>query len=124
MTFDGSESSRHAFELAFELALSYKATVLLLRVASLAQFNALSEDGFDLITEELHKLCQQCTNKGVYCKYRFDIGEAADQVLQAAADSQADFIIIGSSEYSKGHRLEPDWSKVLLRADGPVTVVK
>lgn len=124
MAFDGSESSQHAFELGVELATGFKAAILLVSVTSTADFEALPENNFDLITQELRGLCQRCFRKGVSCKYRFDVGETADQMLQAANECGADFIIIGSPEHAKGHKLESGWSNVLLRAHQPVTVVK
>ena len=124
VAFDGSESSQHAFELAVELATSFQAAILLIRVASLSEFEALPENKMDRITDELRDLCRGPLNKGISCKYRLDVGETAGQILQAANDGQVDFIIIGSTAHATGDKLESQWAEVLRRAHGPVTIVK
>lgn len=108
VAFDGSESSQRAFQLAVELATAFQAAVLLMRVVSQSEFEALPESRGDRITEELHKLCLWPQSKGISCKYRLDVGETADQILQAADDSRADFIVVGSLAHAKGQELESE----------------
>jgi nucleotide-binding universal stress UspA family protein len=124
VAFDGSESSQHAFELAVELATAFQAAILLVRVVSRSEFDALPESSVERITEELHKLCLWPLSKGISCKYRLDVGAVGDQILQAADDSHADFMVVGSRAHAKGDKLESELREILRRAGGPVTVVK
>lgn len=124
VALDGSESSQRALEFAVDLATPFQASMLLIRVESLSEFEALPETSVDHITEELRKLCLWPVSKGICCKYRLDVGEVGERVLQAADDSQADFIVVGSAAHAKGDKLESELREILQRAEGPVTVVK
>ena len=119
--FDGSAESRRAFDLGLDMAVTYRAKILIISVMPTIEAEAMLEGKEDYPVEELHGLCLAARKKGVQCQYRTDIGELSKRVLRAAKDHTADMIIMGQQPPA---RIETPLEAILSYAQCPVTIIK
>lgn len=119
--FDGSAESRRAFDLGLDMAVTYRAKMLIITVMPTIEAEAMLEGKQDYPVEELHSLCLVARNKGIQCQYRTDIGELSKQVLRAAKDHTADMIIMGQQPPA---RIETPLEAILSYAQCAVTIIK
>ena len=124
--FGGSAESRRGFDLGLDIAVTYRAKMLIITVMPTNEAEAMLERQQDFPVEELHDLCLAARKQGVQCQYRTDIGELSKQVLRAAKDHTVDMIIIGRHRYLQQPqaRIKTPLEAILSNARCPVTIIK
>lgn len=121
VALDESEQSRRAFELSLEIAAKFYAKLLLVNVVRAIEVEAMFDRGEDYY----RLLCEEAKGKGIWCKYRVELGHPVEQILLAAEDIHADLIVIGQSNLRRGAwNVFGSMSQRILRdAPCPVTVI-
>ncbi len=110
--FDGSESSKRAFQAALHLASESGGTVLALTVVRAPEAAEL-EGEVDAALRETNGLLakavgwakQQAQRAGVSCTFRKQIGHPADLITRVAGEGGFDLIVIGR----RGHSAVKHW---------------
>lgn len=93
--FDGSLASRHAFDLGVNMAAMYRAKMVIISVIPSREAEAMFVRGQDYPFEERRALCLSAKDQGVQCQYRIDTGEAAERIICAVEEHDADLVIMG-----------------------------
>lgn len=127
--YDGSEAAQRALERAAELA-GYGTTVTVVSVAPSLYARGLPPLADPDDVERAHGLLEDArarlTARHVSVRTVDPIGDAADQIVETAAEVDADLVVVGSHN---GHRLErlalgSTSAAVLHRAPCDVLVVR
>jgi len=130
---DFSEQSASAFDLACSLARDHSARLVVLHVFSsaLATFGGIEAvpPGPDEMNTEAAKrqlLAVQCPDASVPFERRLIVGEPADAIVQVAAETRSDLIVMGTHGRSGLARLllGSVAESVLRNATCPVLTVK
>jgi nucleotide-binding universal stress UspA family protein len=128
---DFSECSDAAFHLACSLARDYSARLLVLHVAvppaivyGEGVVPPVPPESPDSLRERLRRLCPR--DPKVEAEHRLLEGEAADEILRAAGEANADVIVMGTQGRTGLSRLLMGSvaEQVLRRATCPVVTVK
>jgi nucleotide-binding universal stress UspA family protein len=130
---DFSEPSTSAFEFACALARDRRARLIVLHVitsplATLGGLEALPPGPEELNADEAKRQLEtvQCPDSSVPLERRLIVGEAADAILQVAAETRSDLIVMGTHGRSGVSRLLMGSvaENVLRKATCPVLTVK
>lgn len=135
---DGSPTSRQAIEFAYSLLAGQQVSVLLFHVIPqhliYGKGGAAPAEVYDLPKERtasrelLDECAQQLQAAGVdlTVETRVGIGDPAELILSAAADNDADLIVLGSRGLSAAQRflIGSVSTKVVTHAHCPVLVVR
>jgi nucleotide-binding universal stress UspA family protein len=101
VAFDGSEFALRAFDLALSMAEPDQAEIIVVSVAQPAEPATMVETSatIDAATEhfesQFEELRKKAAWRGVPLQTRIAVGHVADQIIRAAADEQADIIVLG-----------------------------
>lgn len=101
VAYDGSDSARHAFEKAIELAKEFRSEVFALAVVQLPEPPLVAEAGVMLedATAHLQKDFDAFTATAQAADLRFGsravLGHPADQIVEWAKEQKADLIVMG-----------------------------
>lgn len=130
---DGSEVAAGAIKPAVEIALAFKAQLVLVRVVTEFRGTALEMDEVRVVgplrkvaQDYLEKVQAELVPQGVQPDARVRVGDAAHEVLEAASELGADLIVMSShgrtgvSRFLFGSVAE----KVVKHATCPVLVVR
>lgn len=139
--YDGSAASKAALAFAAERARASQAKLLLVTVVPArlqhvgftelllpgVELPKLGEGTFEATAKKrLEEVAAQARAQGVQVEAQARSGDAADELVQAARDAQADEIVLGYMSYE--HKLPQGIGtvaeKVLRHADRTVTVVR
>jgi nucleotide-binding universal stress UspA family protein len=124
VSFDGSAEARKAFNLTIEIAEKFQAKIFIMGVASEVEAEAMLDRGQNLFGDEFAQLCDEAKQRGISCRYRFDVGDSIKQILRAAEDHNANLIIIGRARATdKSSLLGSQVEGVIRDALCPVTVI-
>lgn len=128
---DFSERSQSAFQLACSLARDHGARLIVLHVAAPAArlYGDVAAEVADesRIREQFNRLTEvRAPDPNVLCDHDFKVGDAADEILKAAAEQHSDLIVMGTHGRSGiGHLLMGSVAeKVVRKAPCPVVTVK
>jgi nucleotide-binding universal stress UspA family protein len=132
LAYDGSDSSKKAFEFAADLTKLHRAELIVLSVAQVPEF------GEDVATEAviehsrsyhnglLDSLRHQAEKLGIQVRLEVAVGHAAQQILDHAAVQVVDLIVMGH----RGRGMLDRWRlgsvthRVISYAECAVTVVR
>ncbi len=92
--FDGSAESRKAFNLGLEVAVRFEAEVVILRVLAAVEIDALLDQKKDYPVRELRDLCLEARDRGINCRYRADVGDTVERIIQASGELDANLLIV------------------------------
>ena len=129
---DGSEYAKRAIDYACDIARKFKSELILIYVvpppilfggeAGIVDFKPLEDAGKNILNSSK----QIAKDRGIKPIGRFEIGQAADKIIQIANDEKFDLIIIGSRGLSavKSFLLGSVSDKVSHHAPCPVLIVR
>ena len=132
VAYDGSEPSENAFAVGLDLAVKYRAELLVLAVARPpepaddVETEAILESAQEHYEELFAPLMKQAAAAGVTAVFKVVAGHPADQIVRHAEEFGADQIIVGH----RGKTLFQKWlvgsvaKRVLSYASCTVTVVR
>lgn len=110
--FDGSESSKRAFQAALHLAAESSGAVVVLTVARAPEAAELEGEVDAALRETNGALAkaigwakQQAQQAGVSCTFRKQIGHPAELITRVAGEGKFDLIVIGR----RGHSPVKHW---------------
>ena len=110
--FDGSESSKHAFQAALHLAAESGGRVLALTVVRApeaaeleGEVDAALRETNGILTKAIGWAKQQAQQAGVPCSFKKQIGHPAELVTRIAGEEKFDLIVIGR----RGHSPVKHW---------------
>jgi nucleotide-binding universal stress UspA family protein len=110
--FDGSDASRRALDAAADLA-GYASTLAVVTVQTRAGGHGVSAEAR-----------AQLMRRHMEARYHETCGEAADQLVEAAAELGADLLVVGRSRNPVRALLGSVSSRVVRRAACDVLVVR
>ncbi len=111
VAYDGSDPSRHAFNLVLDLASKYGAKVRVLAVARPPEFGgeveteAVLEKSRKHYHHVLNSLKEDATSLGQAIEYEVVVGHPAERIVIDAEQWGADLIVVGH----RGHGLMGRW---------------
>ena len=132
VAFDGSEPSRHAFDIASELAYRFQAKLLLLAVvrppepATSLELGAVLDDAKEHYAKEFEELRDRTNPKAIDFTTTVEVGHPAEHIVAMAAKEGCDLIVLGRrGRTAVGRFLLGSTSERVLRfAHCAVTIVK
>ncbi len=134
LAYDGSEPSKHALEVATDLAKKIGAKIYLLYVVDVSAATELFGEYSGKIAEELmekakgilKEAVEKIREKGVEVEEIVEAGTPAEKIVEVAKKKNVYMIVMGAHGYSGIKRLliGSVSEKVIRMSDRPVLVVK
>jgi len=130
--YDESESSRHAYAHALDLARRYKARLLVVTVVRIPEPAIFTEVEGIIDNAEQHfqavfrDLVAEAQASGLTVATEVVLGHPAEQIIHLAETRQVDLVVLGSRGRSRMKRwmLGSVSERVLRYAHCPVTIVR
>ena len=130
--YDGSKQADKAVEVAFSLAQSTDAKVLVFAVArppepaTMVELDAMLEDAREHYEESFKKISKSAENLGVELETAIAVGHPVQQIVHRAETDQVDLIVLGRRGMSRFEKMivGSTSEKVLRYAHCPVMVVR
>jgi nucleotide-binding universal stress UspA family protein len=101
VAFDGSESARRAFGMALEIAEPIGAEIIVASVArppepaTMVETTAMIETATEHFEQQFSELRSQAQARGLTARTKVVVGHPAEQIIHAAAEEEADMIVMG-----------------------------
>jgi len=101
VAFDGSEHAMRAFDLALGIAEADEAELIVLSVAqpaepaTMVETSAAIDAATEFFEQQFNELRKKAEQRGVALRTKIAVGHVADQIIRAAAEEQADIIVMG-----------------------------
>jgi nucleotide-binding universal stress UspA family protein len=133
VAFDGSENSRKAFGVALDLAVRFKASLMVVTVTELhepatapTEIDELMHHATAHYDLEFKRLREAAESQGVEFSSQLAVGHPAEQIVNLAEQQKADMIVVGRRGLNRATRfiLGSVSERVMRYAHCPVTVVK
>lgn len=132
VAFDGSEASRHAFDLATELAHHFKAKLLLLAVVRLPEpatsleLGAVLDDAREHYAKAFEELRDRTNPRAIDFTSTVEVGHPAEHIVAMAEKERCDLVVMGRRGRTAVGRfvLGSTSERVLRYAHCAVTIVK
>jgi nucleotide-binding universal stress UspA family protein len=130
--YDGSESAQRAFEFALDQAKAFGAELILLSVArppepaTMVETSAMLESATEHFEQDFERCHKAAEAAKVPIKTMVVVGHPAEQIVHAAAEQQADLIVMGH----RGKSIIKRWllgsisKRVVSYAPCSVTIVR
>jgi len=109
--YDDTDPSRRALDRAIELAKAFGASLVVTSVAPVAAHGGRSMGALDPTDalpehrEELAHARATIESAGVEADYVLGVGDAADAIVELAAERDAELIVVGTREHGIVQRL-------------------
>lgn len=101
VAYDGSASAEKAFEFGLDLAMHYRAELVVLAVAQLpeppgdVETEAVLEQTQEAYAKQFAALKQKAAALGQTPQFQIAVGHPAEQIVRAAEDKGIDHIVMG-----------------------------